>query len=249
MLKPGDQIKLADIVVLVVFECVAIPICIAAGEAFVSEHYGRSLFGWAIGIPLAVAGFTGHWWVAALSPLKREWIEHQALRWWPAAVLLAFLYVTGPDMYRRAMQPVAVTGAIGEMPIGTAPVTQTPPAPPAAKTGPQSTQSSLGLSTQDIATKIDIWQSVEGQMNDFARAVNQGHALLADWSNAIRSDRKTVLSNIDVFRQSLETAQSRLDNLRATYPKYDDVARILVLDRDSAVREVVTLAFVGGISP
>jgi hypothetical protein len=91
------------LVVLVAFECIAVPICIAAGDAFVTENYGRAIFGWSIGIPLAVAGFTAHWWKEWLNEPARAWVLRNANRWWPAAILLAFTYVTGPDIYRRAI--------------------------------------------------------------------------------------------------------------------------------------------------
>jgi ribosomal protein L12E/L44/L45/RPP1/RPP2 len=39
-------------------------------------------------------------------------------RYWLALILVGFLYAAGPEMYQRATRPVAVTGAIGVMPIG-----------------------------------------------------------------------------------------------------------------------------------
>jgi hypothetical protein len=40
-------------------------------------------------------------------------------RVWIAVLLLFFLYGVAPDIYQRATKPIAVTGAIGAMPIGT----------------------------------------------------------------------------------------------------------------------------------
>ena len=94
-----------DLVVLIAFECIAVPICIAAGEAFVSEHYGRAFFGWLVGIPLAVTGFTAPWWKDWLGDDAKQRIMDQAYRWWPAAVFIAFAFVAGPEMYRRATVP------------------------------------------------------------------------------------------------------------------------------------------------
>jgi hypothetical protein len=90
-----------DLVVLVAFECIAIPICIAAGEALVSGDYGRAFLGWGIGIPLAIAGFTAHWWKDWLTETTRERIQRHTIHWSPVALLLAFVYVVGPNIYER----------------------------------------------------------------------------------------------------------------------------------------------------
>jgi hypothetical protein len=106
-----------DLVVLVVFECVAVPICIAAGDAFVKAEFGRAAFGWAVGVPTAVAGFTAHWWKAWLSEDAREGIARVAASWAPIAVAVAFLYVVGPNIYQRAtMLPSAETAAKTDSP-------------------------------------------------------------------------------------------------------------------------------------
>jgi hypothetical protein len=39
-------------------------------------------------------------------------------RYWLAIILVGFLYAASPEIYRRATTPIAVTGAIGSMPIG-----------------------------------------------------------------------------------------------------------------------------------
>jgi hypothetical protein len=101
--------KWPNLVVVAVFECIAVPICIAAGEAFVSEHYGRAIFGWLIGLPLAAAGFTAPWWKEWISESVRASLIRQALRWGPVAILAAFIYVAGPSIYRRAVEPNAPT--------------------------------------------------------------------------------------------------------------------------------------------
>ena|SRR5205823_2200915 len=101
----GSRFGWPELVVLVAFECIAIPICIAAGEAFVSEHYARAAFGWIVGIPLAVVGATAKWWKEWLSPPIRQRVFDGASRWWPAAVFLAFVYVVGPNVYQRAVAP------------------------------------------------------------------------------------------------------------------------------------------------
>jgi hypothetical protein len=91
-----------DLVALVAFECIAIPICIAAGEALVSGDYGRALLGWTIGIPLAIAGFTADWWKDWLTETARRRVQRLAINWSPVALLLAFAYVVGPNIYERA---------------------------------------------------------------------------------------------------------------------------------------------------
>ena len=114
----SHKFSLDDMMVFVASECFAVPLNIAAGEAFVGGHFDRALLGWGLGVPLGILGFTFHWWKGYLSAPKREWIKTQAARWWAVPLLLAFAYVAGPEVYRRATKPIAVTGAIGAMPRG-----------------------------------------------------------------------------------------------------------------------------------
>lgn len=94
-----------DLVVFVVSECFAVPLNIAAGEAFVAGHLDRAALGWGIGVPLAVAGFTYHWFKKWISAPARDSIQFVARYGWPVVLLLVFAYVAGPEMYRRATSP------------------------------------------------------------------------------------------------------------------------------------------------
>jgi hypothetical protein len=97
----GKIFSLDNVIVFIACECFAVPLNIAAGEAFVAAHYDRAGVGWGIGVPLAVAGFTFHWWKNK-TPAFRDWTYRQARRWWYVPFAAAFIYVTGPEMYRRA---------------------------------------------------------------------------------------------------------------------------------------------------
>jgi len=109
----------ADAVVFAVCELVAIPMCDAGWHGIVSgEYVFNGVLANLAGLPIGVAGISFHWWKDKIPPPSREWIQRQANRWWPAAFLIFFLYVTGPEMYRRATKPVAISGAIGVMTIG-----------------------------------------------------------------------------------------------------------------------------------
>jgi hypothetical protein len=83
------------------------------------------------------------------------------------------------------------------------------------------------MSADEIATKIDIWQSVEGQMNDFTNVLNKGTALLKNWPERLKVNRAAFTSEIVDFRNGFGLVQSRLGDLRATYPTYSDVANAL----------------------
>ena len=119
--KHGSGFDAADIIVLVFCELIAIPLCHAGWDAIVMDHHiGRGLVALFVGFPIGIAGGSFHWWKDK-TPRFGDWLKLQASRWWIVAVILAFAYVAGPAMYRRATAPVALTGAIGEMPIGTKP--------------------------------------------------------------------------------------------------------------------------------
>lgn len=100
----SKRFSLTDAVVLVIGECLAVPFCIAAGEAFVNEHFRHAAVGFGIGIPLAIAAPTFSLWKGWLGDRAQQAITRHATWWLPLAVLIAFAYAVGPDMYRRAMQ-------------------------------------------------------------------------------------------------------------------------------------------------
>jgi hypothetical protein len=60
-----------DLIILVVIECIAIPVCIAAGGAFVEGEYVRCSLGWLIGVPFVIIGFTAHWWKQRIADATR----------------------------------------------------------------------------------------------------------------------------------------------------------------------------------
>jgi hypothetical protein len=89
---------------------IAAPLCDASWHAIVTEaEYIRGAVGLLVGIPTGVAGLTYHWWKTKLPEVGRN-----SLVWGPLAVLLAFIYVAGPEIYRRAtLPPVAIPSASG----------------------------------------------------------------------------------------------------------------------------------------
>jgi hypothetical protein len=54
-----------------------------------------------------------------LRDASQGWMRRYALPLLPLVLVLAVVYLLGPEIYRRSTKPVAVSGAIGEMPIGT----------------------------------------------------------------------------------------------------------------------------------
>jgi hypothetical protein len=92
-----------DLLVFAVAEGVAVPLNIAAGEAFVHRDLLGAAIGWTPGLPLFVFGiafpFTRHWLKAETVSL----LQRQAINWAPVAIVLAFAYVVGPNIYHRAI--------------------------------------------------------------------------------------------------------------------------------------------------
>jgi hypothetical protein len=86
----------------------------------VSDHHiGRGLVALIVGLPVGLLGGSFHWWKSRVSVPTRDFVQRTARLWLPVALFAAFAYVAGPELYRRATKPIAVTGAIGAMPIGT----------------------------------------------------------------------------------------------------------------------------------
>jgi len=93
-----------DLIVFVTSECFAVPLNIAAGEAFIGGHLKGAALGWGIGVPLAVLGFTFHWWKRWIPMATRNTIQWGAKFGWPIAFIAAMVYLA-PFVYQRATPP------------------------------------------------------------------------------------------------------------------------------------------------
>jgi hypothetical protein len=100
--KSNTSFSKEDVIVLGILELFAIPLCQASWHAIVTDQqYIRGIIGLLVGLPTGIAGFTFHWWKD--KALRRS-TRQQIIRWWPIAILLAFGYVAGPNIYERAMK-------------------------------------------------------------------------------------------------------------------------------------------------
>jgi hypothetical protein len=96
-----------DLAVFAVSQLLAIPLCNAGWDAVVStnvnsDHFFRGIAAIVAGLVLGIIGASFHWLKRKISVSAREWIRIQANRSWPLAALVAFAYLVGPTMYRRA---------------------------------------------------------------------------------------------------------------------------------------------------
>jgi len=79
-----------------------------------------------VGVMIGLAGVSFHWWKRWLKAPTRDWIQRNALRWWlPVACMLFFVYVVGPDIYRRAILPP--WASVSPSPTGTPAAAQPDP--------------------------------------------------------------------------------------------------------------------------
>jgi hypothetical protein len=108
-----------DVIAGVIGALIAAPLCDASWHAIVTEaEYTRGIVGLSFGLPIGIAGLSFHWWKNKI--LWRYWFARTAPYWIPALVLLVFIYVTGPEVYRRATAPLpppSVGGPVVPNPI------------------------------------------------------------------------------------------------------------------------------------
>jgi hypothetical protein len=94
---------LNNIVVVVASELLALPFCFNGADGIMSGDWSKGFKGFGVGLPIALAGLTFPLWRTRLRPATQRWIRTDAMRWMlPAAFLALFLFVLGPDIYRRA---------------------------------------------------------------------------------------------------------------------------------------------------
>jgi hypothetical protein len=93
----------ADVGVFAVCELTAIPLCHAGWDAVVSgDYWSRGALAIVAGLILGLFGISFPWLKHKISASASELIQRRASRWWPVAFVLAFAYLVGPSMFRRA---------------------------------------------------------------------------------------------------------------------------------------------------
>lgn len=99
----------------------------------------------------------------------------------------------------------------------------------AAQRGSQNTSvpPSSSAKPEDVATQIEVWQTIDDKMNVLAETINQGHAVLDSWAARLKSDRASVIPAIEKFNKSLSAVKNALQTLRHSYPDYVDIADAL----------------------
>jgi hypothetical protein len=149
-------VSLTDIVLALIVLVIAGPFCGAGAEAVLHGEYFRATVGFIIGVPLAIS--------ALAFPFlnRRRGLWRNAVNWhgrWalPIAFLIAFAYVVGPDLYRRATY-VAVTPSTSPPPAPTADeiakaVVRAMGAEPKKTTASQTPAASTG--GQEICLRLD----------------------------------------------------------------------------------------------
>jgi hypothetical protein len=216
----GTKFNTADIVVFAVCELTAIPLCHAGWEAVVSDHHlPRGIAAIVIGLPIGLLGASFHWWKDKIARPRREWIQKQALQWWPAAFLLFFLYVTGPEIYRRATDhtPPARSASSSAQPIPTSLRLQF---------------NAAGEAPQEIDAQNVKWTFV--RINEFIALqqascppnpltlTNPASCLLPSPATATTAQNLLIFLS---FSQPITAKKIKLDSHKAKIPEWDKTAQ------------------------
>jgi hypothetical protein len=90
--------------------------CHAGWDQIVSgDHIERGTVAYLLGLPLGVAGISFHWWKDRIPVGARDSILRNADRWWPAALIMAFIYVAGPILYQRMVASISTPRPLGRI--------------------------------------------------------------------------------------------------------------------------------------
>ena len=108
------------------------------------------------------------------------------------------------------------------------PVTLPAPSPAGAPQAPQSTQT---LTTEDVATLIDVWRSVTEQMNSTIDSTNQIDKLLSSWPKQINEDRNKLVKDLNDLRNEIDRRRHSIETLASFYERFPNI-RAAFLDRN-----------------
>jgi hypothetical protein len=85
------------------------------------------------------------------------------------------------------------------------------------------------LKAEDAEARIDVWKSIEGQMNDFSRVLGEGDAIVAKWT----TNQSGLSPAIFDFRQHFQITRNRLAQLIGTYSDFSDLK---IIDQGATAR-------------
>jgi hypothetical protein len=97
-----------NVVVFVVAQLIAVPLCHAGADHFVKGEWWEVIFGFGVGIPLGAIGFTFPFWKHRVSGLARDWIWRVSQWLAPVAAIVVLSYVAGSGLYRWVAGPASV---------------------------------------------------------------------------------------------------------------------------------------------
>jgi len=152
----NGRFSLGDLVVLISCALFAEPFCHAAAAEFLAGHFDKAALGFTIGLPPGFAGGTFHWWKKWIGKTAQQAAIPIAVTMGIVGAMLAFAYIAGPDIYRRATAPA--TPATPNLPViqtsptvarqqgfGFAEAQQPPPKYPSKNYSQEERQKLLGL--------------------------------------------------------------------------------------------------------
>ena len=87
--------------------------------------------------------------------------------------------------------------------------------------------SQADLSAEDIATKIDVWNSVNQQMNDLSKILNSGYVMLETWLLDAQSNRSAEIAKANTLESAVANFKVKLERLRNGYTNFPDIAAAL----------------------
>jgi hypothetical protein len=104
------EFKKEDFFVAVICTLIAFPLCDASWVAIMTEGNAlKGMVGLVFGVPIGIVGLSYHWWKDKWKQIFKP-ISDSALYWWPIAIIVAFSYVCGPEIYRRSTESRSLSG-------------------------------------------------------------------------------------------------------------------------------------------
>ena len=83
---------------------------------------------------------------------------------------------------------------------------------------------SQSLSTDDIATQIGIWESVDTPLSDLNTAINEDYSLLGEWSEQVKLNKDLFVKSLNTANREFATSLEGLLQLRNTFKRdYPDI--------------------------
>jgi hypothetical protein len=97
-----------------------------------------------------------------------------------------------------------------------------------------------GIRSDDISIQVDLWSGIQSNLfNALIGALNEGFEIQSNWRDMIPAHKYQLIEKITNFRQHLQDANGKLQELASEYRRFSDLSDALLPPNGPRIIEIV----------